>query len=74
MCCWNSAYLKIWRVSACKLGPQNGIKISQTASQQSTFFENQVIKVFEEEFVENYFQDVDDQEKVPDLGEALKER
>ena len=31
-------------------------------------------EVFEEEFVENYFQDVDDQEKVPDLGEALKER
>ena len=31
-------------------------------------------EVFEEEFVENYFQDVDDQEKIPDLGEALKER
>jgi hypothetical protein len=30
--------------------------------------------VFEEEFVEKLIQDVDDQDKIPDLGEALKER
>ena len=31
-------------------------------------------KVFVEEFVEKLILDVDDQEKIPDLGEALKER